>query len=157
MKSIRAVLLLLSSVMMLMMFIAGCGQQNAEINSLSQTANQQTDDDAAEPDNTPAEIIFCENIDNDLNVTGMATQFPIGQVYAGLQLDSPFNINKIKVTVFKIDGSTERVYIQSEQDISPNWVTFFVPITFADSGKYRVEFSSLEGKIFGSGNVETIQ
>ena len=97
-----------------------------------------------------SEVIFCENVDNDLNPINSATTFSVGQFYVKLQTPSAFDTREINVTIYSKNGSSE----SSDQQVNQEWTQVAMPITLTDSGEYKVTFSRLsDSVILGEGEV----
>ena len=97
-----------------------------------------------------SEVIFCENVDNDLNPINSATTFSVGQFYVKLQTPSAFDTREINVTIYSKNGSSE----SSDQQVNQEWTQVAVPITLTDSGEYKVTFSrTSDSVILGEGEV----
>ena len=98
-------------------------------------------------------VIFCKSVDKDLNAIGQSDTFPQGEVTAKLEVSKTFGVDKIKITLYKIDGATEEIIDTSEENVSADWDVVAFPITFNETGKYRVEFTSKGTEKLGSGTV----
>ena len=97
-----------------------------------------------------SEVIFCENVDNDLNPINSATTFSVGQFYVKLQTPSAFDTREINVTIYSKNGSSE----SSDQQVNQEWTQVAMPITLTDSGEYKVTFSrTSDSVILGEGEV----
>ena len=97
-----------------------------------------------------SEVIFCENVDNDLNPINSATTFSAGQFYVKLQTPSAFDTREINVTIYSKNGSSE----SSDQQVNQEWTQVAMPITLTDSGEYKVTFSrTSDSVILGEGEV----
>ena len=101
-----------------------------------------------------SEVIFCENVDNDLNPINSATTFSAGQFYVKLQTPSAFDTREINVTIYSKNGSSESVVVSSDQQVNQDWDQYAIPITLTDAGEYKVTFSRLsDSVILGEGEV----
>lgn len=103
------------------------------------------------------EVIFCENVDDNLTPAGTATTFSVGQVYALLTSSQAFNAAKIKVAIYRMSGASETLLDNLEQDANQDWGSFAIPVTFDSAGNYKIIFTrSSDGQKLGEGTV-TIQ
>ena len=101
-----------------------------------------------------SEVIFCENVDNDLNPINSATTFSVGQFYVKLQTPSAFDTREINVTIYSKNGSSESIVVSSDQQVNQDWDQYAIPITLTDAGEYKVTFSRLsDSVILGEGEV----
>lgn len=101
-----------------------------------------------------SEVIFCEDVDNDLNPINSATTFSAGQFYVKLQTPSAFDTREINVTIYSKNGSSESIIESSDQQVNQEWNQVAMPITFTDSGEYKVTFSrTSDSVIIGEGEV----
>ena len=104
----------------------------------------------ASSNSASSEVIFCENVDNDLNPINSATTFSAGQFYVKLQTPSAFDTREINVTIYSKNGSSE----SSDQQVNQEWTQVAMPITLTDSGEYKVTFSrTSDSVILGEGEV----
>ena len=104
----------------------------------------------ASSNSASSEVIFCENVDNDLNPINSATTFSAGQFYVKLQTPSAFDTREINVTIYSKNGSSE----SSDQQVNQEWTQVAMPITLTDSGEYKVTFSrTSDSVIIGEGEV----
>jgi hypothetical protein len=88
-------------------------------------------------------VIFCENVDENLNVINASTSFAAGDVYVRLKTSSKFNTTKIKITTYKINGIKESIFDSAEQVVNQDWTVIAVPITFEEPGTYKVLFTKV--------------
>lgn len=101
-----------------------------------------------------SEVIFCEDVDNDLNPINSATTFSAGQFYVKLQTPSAFDTREINVTIYSKNGSSESIIESSDQQVNQEWNQVAMPITLTDSGEYKVTFSrTSDSVIIGEGEV----
>ena len=101
-----------------------------------------------------SEVIFCEDVDDDLNPINSATTFSAGQFYVKLQTPSAFDTREINVTIYSKNGSSESIFESSDQQVNQEWNQVAMPITFTDSGEYKVTFSrTSDSVIIGEGEV----
>ena len=108
----------------------------------------------ASSNSASGEVIFCENVDNDLNPTNIATTFSAGQFYVKLQTPSAFDTREINVTIYSKHGSSESIVVSSDQQVNQDWDQYAIPITLTDAGEYKVTFSRLsDSVILGEGEV----
>jgi len=99
-------------------------------------------------------VTFCQNVDKNLNAINASTTFPSGDVYVRIKTSSVFDTTKLKVTLYKIDGMKENVFDSVEQVVNQNWFVIAVPITFEETGTYKIVFTKLtDGKELGQGTV----
>ncbi|WP_326512260.1 zinc ribbon domain-containing protein [Clostridium intestinale] len=106
--------------------------------------------------NSKNSIIFCESVDEKLNPINEGNKFSLGNVTARLKMSKSFGTDKIKVTVYKMNGAAESIYDSANQEVNPEWTTMAIPINFTDVGDYKVTISINDTEILGSGSV-TIQ
>ena len=108
----------------------------------------------ASSNSASSEVIFCENVDNDLNPINSATTFSVGQFYVKLQTPSAFDTREINVTIYSKNGSSESIVVSSDQQVNQDWDQYAIPITLTDAGEYKVTFSRLsDSVILGEGEV----
>lgn len=106
--------------------------------------------------NVNTKIVFCENVDSNMQPINTSDTFTAGKLYAYLNYGTKLNTTKLKITIYKQDGGSESVYDSGEEDCDSDWQTVAVPITL-EEGTYRVVFySSADGKKIGEGNIDVV-
>lgn len=104
---------------------------------------------------TAGNVIFCEDVDANLNAVNTGTTFSAGEIYSKITLSSAFNTDKIRVTVFTVDGSSESVFDTVDQQVNQDWTVMAAPINFTTAGKYKVVFTKVsDSSKLGEGTVE---
>lgn len=98
-------------------------------------------------------VTFCTSVDKDLKPTGESDNFTKGNVTVRLTSSGKFNTDKVKVTLYKIDGKSESIIDSSEEQVNPDWSVVAFPIKFTESGSYRVDFTKDGNSKIGSGTV----
>jgi hypothetical protein len=104
-------------------------------------------------DTKTSKVTFCDSVDSDLKEVNPGESFDHGSLWVKLLCKEDFNLNSVKVTLYKVDGASEKVIDTFEQTVSPEWNALAVPFSVADPGTYKVGFSTPDGKLLGSGKV----
>lgn len=118
----RIVLIVLC--VLLAMPLVGCG------GSAAQTPNTGT-------------VTFCMNVDTDGNAIDESSTFKAGEVFILFKTKDPFNVIKIKQTIYKIDGDGEEIYYEQNIRVKRDWFMIWGARDFSKAGKYRVEYTQL--------------
>lgn len=99
-------------------------------------------------------VVFCKNVDANLDAVDASTNFSTGDIYVRLKTASVFNTTKLKITIYKIEGIKESIFDSAEQVVNQDWAVIAVPITFEVPGKYKVLFTKVtDGKKLDEGIV----
>ena len=101
-----------------------------------------------------APIIFCEDINENLEPIGTSETFSVGEMYAYFQSPSPFNTSQLKITVYKLEGAVETIYDYAQEQVSQDWNTLALPIYIDTAGDYKVVITNpSDDQIIGEGEV----
>ena len=103
---------------------------------------------------SPVGVVFCKNVDADSNAINASTTFSTGDVYVRLKTSSVFNTTKLIVTIYKITGIKIDIFNRAQQVVNQDWTVIAVPITFKDTGIYKIIFTKeTDGYKLGEGTV----
>jgi len=100
------------------------------------------------------EVIFAEDVDDQLNAIHPETTFPQGSVWVILRSYEDLAVNNIKITITKKVGGSEQIVNHYEEAVDPKWGIFSFRYDFSESGQYGVSFSKPSGDLLGSGLVD---
>jgi len=86
-------------------------------------------------------VYFCESIDYvNMKPIGKSDTFIRGKVTVLLKSHNSFNVNNIKVEVYRIDQQGFHTYLQKEIPLKPEWGSISFQILFDRLGTYRLFF-----------------
>lgn len=93
------------------------------------------------------EVVFCGNVDENMEVVDARNSFSTGQVYAYLDYGTAVKTSSIKVTMYQVEGQQESIYDSADQECNPDWTVVAIPIAFDKPGKYKITFTNNSGDI----------
>ncbi|MDP4090693.1 MAG: zinc-ribbon domain-containing protein [Bacillota bacterium] len=101
-----------------------------------------------------SEVVFCEKVDSKLHPINPGTTFSTEEFYVTLTTAAPFHTTEINLTIYKENGASESVVIDTDRTVNQDWSILAVPLTLNTPGKYKVTFSrTSDGVKLGEGIV----
>lgn len=102
----------------------------------------------------PAEVVFCERVDEEINAIGPDTVFHPGDITVRLFRNLPFRVNQICFSVSQIEEDEELLVDSNSFEVKPgdNLIAFRIRID--EPGMYRIEISGPDWRPLGSGTLK---
>ncbi len=106
-------------------------------------------------------ILFCEGVDSDGKEVNCGIKFETGDLTAVIKSSSPFETEKISVSVFELEnfrkpGTVKEVVIDKlTVNVKPEKLKATTNLSFYREGHYRVK-GSREGNVFAEGDIEIV-
>lgn len=106
-------------------------------------------------------LLFCEGVDKDGNEKNCGTKFETGDLTAVIKSSSPFETEKINVSVYELEnfgkpGTLKEVEVEKlSVNVKPSESKVVTNLSFYKEGRYRVKGS--KGKdVFADGEIEIV-
>ncbi len=93
------------------------------------------------------ELVFCESVDEDLNPVNPGSVFTTGEIKMVLQSSSSLDTSSVQISMYQVHNGHEEIMDSVQEQINPEWDTFYYPLTFFDPGKYKILVSEADGDV----------
>lgn len=98
-------------------------------------------------------VIFCTSVDKDLKPIGEGKSFSTGNLTVELESSKSFDTDKIKLALYKLNGTSKQTFDVSEKNVDPESDVLACTINLKEKGEYEVDFIKNGKDKLGSGTV----